>query len=460
MKNIVKRSLTLILIVGLIYGLNYGRKAIPIISGYGAKNLCSCVFVAGREESSVRDNELNTSPLLSAGTFEVNYQDSSVTGNVLGLSQKKAIYRKELGCTLITEISENEVRDQKVNLRPLTSSSDSIPWPYGKIVKDTLLQDVDYNKLNVAMNAAFDEYIPNVKINTRGVVVVYKGQLIGEKYASSFTKDTPQMGWSMTKSVTATLLSMLAKDGKMVLDATAPVELWKDDERNQITTDQLLRMSSGLDWEEVYSGPSSAVSMLYNKADMGAYAADRPLEFQPDEKWYYSSGTSNILSKIIRKTVGEEEYLNYVRDRLFSPLGMTSAVIEPDASGTYVGSSYMYATPRDWAKFGLLYLNDGVWNGKRLLPEGWTKYVATVTDKAPKGEYGAHFWLNSTEKSEECFCYYPDAPKDLYSANGFEGQRVFIIPSKDMVIVRMGQTKGREDFDFNKFLKEIIDSVE
>ncbi|MEQ8925463.1 MAG: serine hydrolase, partial [Fulvivirga sp.] len=153
-------------------------------------------------------------------------------------------------------------------------------------------------------------------------------------------------------------------------------------------------------------------------------------------------------------------YYNYIRERLFEPLGMTTAVIEPDASGTYVGSSYMYASPRDWAKFGLLYLNSGEWNGKQLLPENWTAYVSTHTPGAPTMEYGAHFWLNGNAPVEGQHVYYPDAPKDLFSANGFEGQRVFIIPSKDMVIVRLGQTKKRGSFDFNQFLKEVLSSIE
>lgn len=455
----MKKGIIGLVVVGLIYGISYAWRALPIISGYGAKNLCSCVFVSGRVVEDVKANELKVNPLLSVGTFKLNWSDSSAVGSVFGLVKKKAIYRKGLGCTLINDITEEELRNQKIVLAEIEQPSDSSYWPFGKVIKDTLFENVDYDKLKLAIDNAFVETDPSVKLNTRGVVVVYKDQIIGEQYVDGFNEKTPQMGWSMTKSITATLIGMLAKDNLLDIYQKAPIDIWKNDERNEITIDHLMRMSSGLAWEEVYSGPSTAVSMLYEKADMGGFASMQPLKYNPDEVWYYSSGTSNILSKIIRTTTADS-YYNYVRERLFSPLGMTSAVIEPDASGTYVGSSYMYASPRDWAKFGLLYLNNGNWNGEQLLPKDWITYVSTPTDAAPTAEYGAHFWLNANEASDDHYVYYPDAPKDLYSANGFEGQRVFIIPSKDMVIVRLGQTKKRGSFDFNKFLREVIASVE
>ncbi len=456
-----KKILAGIVVIGLIYGLNYAYRAIPIISGYGAKNLCSCVFVSGRDVDDVKANELKVNPLLSAGTFEINWADSSATGDVFGLVKKKAIYRKGLGCTLLSEIEEEAFRSQPADIIEIAKPVDSLYWPIGNQLKDTIFSNVNYEQLDKAIDAAFEENIPDTKVNTRGLVVVYKNHIIGEQYADNFNASTPQMGWSMTKSVTATLIGLLEKDRKIDIEInSANVKEWKTDDRSQITVDHLLRMSSGLDWEEVYSGPSTAVTMLYEKADMGSFAANQSLAHEPNEVWYYSSGTSNILAKLIRTTLGEEDYLNYVRNRLFGPLGMSSAVMETDASGTYVGSSYMYATPRDWAKFGLLYLNDGVWNGERLLPERWNDYVSTPTEKAPNGNYGAHFWLNAGEVGNPENRVYPDAPTDLYSANGFEGQRVFIIPSRDLVIVRMGQTKVRGSFDFNKFLKELLASVD
>ena len=192
------------------------------------------------------------------------------------------------------------------------------------------------------------------------------------------------LGWSMTKSVTNALIGILVKQGKLSLDQLAPVPEWSDpaDPRHAITLDQLMRMSSGLEFSEDYADLTTGVTqMLYNTDDMGAYAAAAPLEAEPDGVWNYSSGTANIVSRIVRDTVGgsDEEYLTFPRRALFDPIGMTSAVMEPDASDTFVGSSYMYATARDWARFGLLFLQDGMWEGERILPEGWVDYSITPT---------------------------------------------------------------------------------
>ena len=215
-----------------------------------------------------------------------------------------------------------------------------------------------------------------------------------------------------------------------------------------ITIDQLLNMESGLEWDEDYFNISDVTRMLYLNDDAVKVAIGKTLEFRPEENWEYSSGTTNILSWIIRKkTRSYDEYLNFPYRELFYKIGMTSAQMEMDARGTYIGSSYCFATARDWAKFGLLYLQDGIWNGERILPEGWIKYSTTPVEKS-KGIYGAHFWLNHNHAA------YKDAPPDLFSANGFQGQRVFIIPSKDLVIVRLGLA-GSSSFDFNEFLKNI-----
>ena len=456
MKRKLKNLFIVLLLAAISSAIIYAWQALPIISGYGAKNLCTCVFVAGRSVESVLDNELGSMPL-SLGSFTVNRDDQSASGDVFGLAGKKAIYREGLGCTLLAEITEAEVRNQPIRLVPLKSIPDSITFTR---VADSLAGDViDATALEQAIDNAFVEENTEAPVRTRAVVVLHKGTLVGEHYADGFSRDTPQIGWSMTKSVTATLVGMLVKDGVLSLTDANLFPEWAEDDRRHITVDQLLRMSSGLEWEEEYSGPSSATNMLFKTADMGGFAASQDLAYAPEEVWYYSSGTSNILSKLVRMKLGDR-YHNYVRERLFNPLGMSSAVIEPDASGTYVGSSYMYATPLDWAKFGQLYLNNGQWLGEQLLPADWAKYVSTPTPKAPKGQYGGHFWLNAGEKENPDNRVYPDAPADLYSANGYEGQRVFIIPSLELVVVRLGQTKVRGSFDFNNMLKEIIAAVE
>ncbi|UII25263.1 beta-lactamase family protein [Fulvivirga maritima] len=450
MFRIFKAIIFIMVMVLLIFGASYLWRALPIISGYGAKNLCSCVYVSDRLPESVVGQELGNFPL-SLGTYEVDKSDSSAYGSVFGIAKRKAIYRKGIGCTLISEISEDEVRGQDLDIPKHKVLPDSLIWPIGNA---TVYADsnMDLEALHQVLEEAFEETDPDKPKNTRAVVVVHQGKIVAEKYAPGFQIGTPQLGWSMTKSITNALVGMLVKDGKLDIYESAPLASWSgSDPRRKITIDHLLRMSSGLEWEENYAGPSTATTMLFRKENMGAYAASFPLEKQPDEEWYYSSGTSNIISMIVRDTAGKD-YYDFVHNRLFNKIGMTSAVIEPDASGTFVGSSYMYATPRDWAKFGLLYLNDGVWQGERILPEGWVNYSSTASATAKEGNYGAHFWTNADPEGKPGERFYPSAPANMYSMNGFEGQRVFILPSQDMVIVRMGQNK-RGNFDFDALLK-------
>jgi CubicO group peptidase (beta-lactamase class C family) len=198
--------------------------------------------------------------------------------------------------------------------------------------------------------------------------------------------------------------------------------------------------------------------MLFEKADMGAYTASHPLKDKPGSKFYYSSGNTNILSRIIKQTLGEKMYHAFPYDSLFYPLGMYSAILEPDGSGTFVGSSYMYATARDWARFGLLYYNKGVCNNKRILTEDWIRQTVTPAAAAEQGDYGYQFWLNAGAKNNPKNKEYPSAPNDLYYMDGYEGQRVFIIPSKKLVIVRLGLTQYH-NFVQDTFLAEVLSAV-
>lgn len=433
----------------------------PIIAGFGAKDLCSCVFVGGRTEASVLENELGSGPL-SFGTFKINRNDSSATGSLFGFSKVKAIYRKGLGCTLVREKTENELQKELSELtfnKPVLS--DTIPWPLGTKTNITNIDGVNMKDLTSAIDEAFHEENPEMKKNTRSVVVVYNGNIILEKYAPGFEWDTPQIGWSMSKSITNTMIGILAGEGKLDIYGPAPVASWKDtkDPRHQITTDHLLRMSSGLEWEENYSKSCSATIMLYQKANMGLYAAEQNLQYKPEEEWYYSSGTTNILHLIMRDILGDKAYYDLLYDKLFFKLGIRSAIFEPDASGTLVGSSYIWASARDWARLGLLYLNDGVWNGDRILPEEWVAYSTTPTPKAPQGKYGAQFWLNAGALGNPSGRVLPDVPADTYFMDGYEGQRVFIIPSKNIVVVRLGQNK-KGAFDFNDFLSSVLNTID
>src|SRR6185295_12933490 len=190
--------------------------------------------------------------------------------------------------------------------------------------------------------------------------------------------------------------------------------------------------SSGLRWSESYFFPGDFHNMYIYSDDKGGYAAGRKLKYKPNEYFEYSSGTTNILSKIVRQTVGDKDYYRFVYEQLFYKIGMNHALLEPDASGTFVGSSYGYATARDWARFGLLYLNNGIWNGERILPEGWVTYSSTPAPAAPFRQYGAQWWLNAGAKDDSNRRKYPKIPADAYWADGFEEQYVMVIPTKKL----------------------------
>jgi CubicO group peptidase (beta-lactamase class C family) len=453
-KKIIVRSLLVLLLGAICVLIYFGWVSFPILAAYGSKIMCSAVFDAGRNEKQVRDQDLSAY-MMKLGDFKVDYADSSVTGSVFGMAKRKAIYRNGLGATVISELSEQQIRSQIFRLpeKPRLNT-DTFSWPMGDRLTGSFPAGVDSIKLSAAIENIFQEKDTILPIRTRAVVVLYKGQLIAERYADGFNAHTKLAGWSMTKSVFNTLTGILVKQGRLQIDGPAPVPEWHDvnDPRHQISLKNLLQQRSGLDFEEVYSKASDATRMLYEKADMAGFTASHPLKDKPGSVFYYSSGNSNILSRIIRQTLGDSLYYDFPYQQLFYKLGMYSAVIEPDASGTFVGSSYMYATARDWARFGLLYLNDGVYNSERILPENWVKQSTTAAPGSIRG-YGFQIWLNTG--SDSSVRHYPDAPADMFYADGFESQLIFVIPSKDLVVVRLGLTQ-HNNFDGNTFLKEIL----
>ena len=456
--KIIKRFITgfiALLLGGFIYFIvNFG----PIISGFGAKAICSCVYLGDRTTQSVIENELAAFPL-TLGTFELNEEGKSASGSVFGFAKAKAIYREGLGCTLVRGVSEDEIRNakEKLNIK-LPILNDSVYWPLGKKKVDTIPSNLNFIELKKIVDASFLNSNPEVPAKTRAIVVVYKGQLIIEQYANGFTGLSKQLGWSMTKSVVNMLFGVMSKKGMININHAAPVKEWNNDSRANITTDQLLRMSSGLSWQEVYSNVSTATNMLYVHDDMGGFASSQPSSKAPDQEWLYSSGTSNILSKIMRENLTDQAYYQFAQDELFSKIGITSAIIEPDASGTFVGSSYMWANAKDWAKLGLLYLNKGNWYGNQIIDSSWVDYSVTPTPAAPRGEYGSQWWLNSGEKGNEINRLLPNVPTDMYMMDGYEGQRVFVVPSSDLVVVRLGQNKNG-GFDYDEFLSSVISCI-
>ncbi|MFQ6037513.1 MAG: serine hydrolase domain-containing protein, partial [Candidatus Aminicenantales bacterium] len=346
---------------------------------------------------------------------------------------------------------------------PEPQNPEEVPWPTGDLLSEEKPPGVDMLGLEEALDWAFSEPDPERLRRTRAVVVVYNGQIIAERYASGITKDTPLIGWSMTKSVINALVGILVGQGKIALQAPAPVPEWQDpdDPRHAITVDHLLRMSSGLRFIEEYEeNPTSDVDiMLFTKPDTAAFAASFPLEAEPDTRWHYSSGTSNILSRIIRQCFPDDTaYWAFPRKALFNRIGMRTAVFETDASGTFVGASFLYASARDWARFGLLYLNEGVWEGERILPEGWVEYTTTPTPTNTRGSYGAHFWLNRGNRDNPEDRPFPRLPRDLFSCEGYQGQFVMILPSRNLVVVRLGMTT-HGGWNMEEFMLKTLDAL-
>jgi CubicO group peptidase (beta-lactamase class C family) len=316
-------------------------------------------------------------------------------------------------------------------------------------------------------------------------VVAKDGRLIAERYALGVSADAPLLSWSMAKSVIMALVGTLVLEGRLDVAAPAPVPEWRGpggpraewrgagdprgaitrdprgaitrdprgaitrDPRGAITLDQLLRQSSGLAFDETYGAVNDVSRMLFTRPDTGAFAAAFPLAHAPGTVWSYSSGTSNVVARIVRDAFGGDSaaMVRHARERLFDPAGMTSAVFELDASGSFIGSSFAYMTARDWARFAELFRNDGVWQGRRLLPEGWARYATTPTPAAPRGEYGAHWWLNAGAPGAHQRRDWPLVPPDLYAARGHSGQRVVVVPSAGLVVVRLGLTVPDEDDD-------------
>lgn len=456
MKKIFKYALLFLLGVIVVIVTYLGIKFPPILAGMASKIMCSCVYVEGRTPQSVLERELMIFQTLNMAKFE--FEDSaSVTATYLW-ETRKSIYQKGIGCTLLAKRSEDEIRSQSPAMpAPINYNPDTVAWPMGNQTADVEIAGVNYAGINDAIDAAFEEPDPEKPKNTLAVIVVYEGQIIGERYATGIERNSRLLGWSMTKSLTNGLIALLVKEGKLSLEAPAPVPEWQSDDRKNITLNNLMQASSGLDWSESYFSPGTFHNMFSHSDDMGGFAASQKLKYSIGTHWEYSSGTTNILSKIVRQTVGDANYPRYGFENLFHKIGMTTLLVESDASGTWVGSSYGYASARDWARFGLLYLNDGVWNGERILPEGWVKYSSTPAPASPIGQYGAQFWLNAGAKGNPQKCFHPGVPSDEYGAEGAEEQNVFIIPSKKLVLVRLGVS--HHGFDIEGLTQDVIKSL-
>lgn len=421
----------------------------PIITGYAAKNLASGIFVAQRTQESLEKEDLSFFPI-NLNSNKVDWEKREVTSQFL-FWKSRAIYIEGFGCVLVRDYPEEQIRSRPYTQVPVPQiNPDTIPWPAGDQLTDTIPQTLDIQKLNTFLDGVFADTLP-LK-GTFAVAIAHKNQLVIERYRTDLTSENLFLSWSMAKSITNTLVGILVSQDKVNIYDPAPIAQWKSDERAHITWANLLQMNSGLEWNENYGNHSDVNQMLFKNGDMASFAIAKQSEATPDSIWYYSSGTTNIVCQLIRDAIDNDaDYYAFPRTALFNRIGMRSAIFEVDASGTFIGSSYLYASMRDYVRYGLLYLNKGNWQGEQILPESWIDFT-TATSPGSNGRYGAFFWLNRDKN-------YPDVPEDLFSCRGHDGQYIFIIPSKELVVVRTGFSQ-KGVFDPNLFLKRVLEAID
>ncbi len=427
---------------------------IRVGANYTAKIVCSNVFLANRDAQEVLQLDVQAPghPLLRVMQVDINRETKTVRAGLFGFIGKGlAVYRAGTGCATVPDGDiAQAVTHQFVSPAPPPVANKQM-WPDGTEAEiNSAVQDI------IAQDGLAGQ-------GMRGIVVIHNGKLIAQRYSDGFSRDTPLLGWSMTKSITAAIIGMQVKDEKLKLDqagwwpTTTP-----PDGREKIAIADLMAMSSGLRFNEGYGDVSDVTRMLYLEPDMAAYVRAQPLEHPVGTTWNYSSGTTVFLSSVWQKIVGAES-LSFPQQRLFAPLGMRSAVIEADARGNLVGSSYMYATAQDWARFGQFLAQDGVWQGQRLLPEGFVAMMSSVAP-ASKGAYGkgqVWRWGPSGDSPEDKS---PDTvfklPPDTFWMLGHDGQSVAIVPSKQLVIVRLGLTPFRLHYKPQAMLAAVIKVLE
>ena len=431
MRTLVVRALGIVIAVLLLAGVGgywYARPLLLTGTGYAAHNACALASIAGREEINA---DLPPNPLVPY--LVINDEGADGEASVLGLlARQRAWYTEGVGCTLApADPGWAAVTPVDPGPNPLLD----VPAPTGT------------GSVSASLARAFGDdldHLERERLGTRGVVVLHKGKLIAERYADGFTAKTPQLGWSMGKSVTNLLLGRLVQQGVVHPSDDDLRPEWADG-RRAITIDQLSRMTSGLAWDETYDLGTPITRMLYLEPDMAAYVASLPSAHQPGSYQQYSSGSTNLLCKVLAERAGSVPGTALQRE-LFGKLGLSSAVWEPDATGTPVCSSYLWATPRDWAVLGQLALQDGVWNGEQLLPPGWMKQSTTVeaVSQTEDPGYAAGWWANRLPDGS---LVRESLPADAYWASGHDGQRVYVVPSADLVVVRLGFSPDVESDD-------------
>jgi CubicO group peptidase (beta-lactamase class C family) len=412
------------------------------LAGY-AKVLCSAVFVSGRAPDEAFENSgffLFPEDRRAGLTYAVD-RDRKLVRMTHGAITRTAKYYGEQGC-IIHPADHDGIYFTPVPVRSRLPDAARQPWPMGDAPSaEPLPAGIDRDRLDKAVDAAFAD----PEALTAAFVVVYKGRIVAERYMPGITKDTQLESWSMGKSLTATLFALLVKEGVYRLEDPVPVPEWRapGDPRGAIRIVDLLHMSSGLKFiagQDPDYTPDKGYpdhTLIYTGAiDAFRHSMTRPLQFPPNTEGRYRNSDPLMVGWLIKEAVTKrgEEYLTYPQRAFFDRIGIRRQVLETDPYGNFLMSGYDYGTARNWARIGLLYLQDGMWRGERMLPEGWAKFVSTPAPAWKRPVYGGLFWVNGDGAW--------NVPKSAYFANGAGGQRTFVIPTHDLVVVRMGHHRG------------------
>jgi CubicO group peptidase (beta-lactamase class C family) len=455
-------AVVIVLIVGVAWAggwfVNRTADRIRVGTALVSHTMCSGAFVSGLDPELLYAEAVRPIPgqdlLAKRLKYQIDRENREVTVTWAGMIKSRAVYREGFGCMLL---HRNDAKDAGIGKAPAGASEIGAS---AIAHADSLIEVQPPDaKLEAALDRAFSEPNQAAERRVKAIVILHNGKIVAERYAAGYGNDTPVLGYSLAKSVTNALIGILVRQKKLSVEQRAPVEEWANpsDPRHAITIDQLMRMSSGLAVEESDSGADPVSRMLFLESDMAGFAERARLKATPGSQWEYTSGNTLILSRIIRDAVGgnAESVREFARRELFEPLGITTATIEFDASGTPVGSIYVYMSARDWARFGQLYLNDGVINGQRILPEGWVNYSAAPTMDT---YYGAGFWTNRGGHGDAKDRIEAGMPEDAFYGSGNLGQRVVVIPSAGLVIVRLGLTHT-PGFDMRGLLKLVSETT-
>ncbi|WP_157649654.1 serine hydrolase domain-containing protein [Burkholderia ubonensis] len=423
-----------------------------VLASLHAKITCSNRFIAGIDARRTAAEDLRG---FGEAETVVDVERRSVTARI-GAASETSVFSPGTGCTAVVGTTPDALRTRNVALAAQLKALHYADAPLATMEDAT---GIDYRQLNSALDAAFRETGDGERKNTRAIVVMHDGKIIAERYAPGVTVDTPLSGFSMTKSVLSVVIGSLVEK-RVLKGVTERVGLsqWRKpgDRRANITYDDLMRMTTGLAWNEDYADPmSDALVTLFGSYDSSSLAATRTT-YMPGERYYnYSSGDTQILSAAIRELLtraGLDAQL-YPYQALFAPLGMKSAQLEMDAAGNPLYAAFLYASARDWARLGQFLLAGGRIGERQLLPDGWVRYATTPTAESDS-QQGALFAVNAGE-----YPMWPSLPTDTYAALGIRGQRLLVIPSKSLVVVRLGASVPESAWNVEEFAAQILRAV-